>query len=250
MFGQLVPCGGGNPLPLVKSRLVVGRAGNECDVPIASGTVSSKHCLLEQRDGVWFVTDLGSRNGIRIDGVRCQEGRLPPGSVLWIAQQRFQVEYTLKGIESGSASPRASPASSPAKVVAQVRESDTTIVEPPKGPPSGIQGTARQAGSHSAGSPIPALKGGASLGELIPCGGGAPIPLTKPSLIIGRSSVCDIMLPYPMVSSKHCQLEFKSGFWHVRDLGSRNGIRVDGIFQLAKYLKPGEILSIAKHRYE
>ncbi len=53
-----------------------------------------------------------------------------------------------------------------------------------------------------------------------------------------------------MVSSKHCQLEFKSGFWHVRDLGSRNGIRVDGVFQLAKYLKPGEVLSIAKHRYE
>ena len=53
-----------------------------------------------------------------------------------------------------------------------------------------------------------------------------------------------------MVSSKHCQLEFKSGFWHVRDLGSRNGIRVDGIVQLAKYLKPGEVLAIAKHRYE
>jgi adenylate cyclase len=94
------------------------------------------------------------------------------------------------------------------------------------------------------------LKPGVSLGELIPCGGGVPIPLLKPSLIVGRSPACDITLPFPMVSSKHCQLEFKSGFWHVRDLGSRNGIRVDGIFQLAKYLKPGEILSIAKHRYE
>jgi pSer/pThr/pTyr-binding forkhead associated (FHA) protein len=53
-----------------------------------------------------------------------------------------------------------------------------------------------------------------------------------------------------MVSSKHCQLDFKEGFWHVRDLGSRNGIRVDGVFQLAKYLRPGEILWIAKHRFE
>jgi pSer/pThr/pTyr-binding forkhead associated (FHA) protein len=69
-------------------------------------------------------------------------------------------------------------------------------------------------------------------------------------LIVGRSPACDITLAFPMVSSKHCQLEFKSGFWHVRDLGSRNGIRVDGVFQLAKYLKPGEILAIAKHRYE
>jgi adenylate cyclase len=53
-----------------------------------------------------------------------------------------------------------------------------------------------------------------------------------------------------MISAKHCQLEFKEGFWHVRDLGSRNGIRVDGVFELAKYLKPGAILWIARHRYE
>jgi adenylate cyclase len=90
----------------------------------------------------------------------------------------------------------------------------------------------------------------AVLGELVPCGGGAPIPLTKARLVIGRSPACDITLAFPMVSSKHCQLDFKEGFWHVRDLGSRNGIRVDGIVQLAKYLKPGEILWIAKHRYE
>jgi len=85
---------------------------------------------------------------------------------------------------------------------------------------------------------------------MIPCGGGAPIALTKERLIIGRHPMCDIQLAFPMVSGKHCQLEFKEGFWHVRDLGSRNGIRVDGVFQLAKYLKPGEILSIAKYRFE
>jgi adenylate cyclase len=187
--------------------------------------------LLEQRDGVWFVTDLASRNGIRIDGVRCQEGRLPPGSVLWVAQQRFQVDYAIKGEESRVASrsgsaPIGAPASS-ARPAAPVREAKTSV-----------------------GNPHPGPKPGVSLGELIPCGGGDPIPLLKPSLIIGRSPACDITLAFPLVSSKHCQLEFKSGFWHVRDLGSRNGIRVDGIVQLAKYLKPGEILAIAKHRYE
>jgi adenylate cyclase len=91
---------------------------------------------------------------------------------------------------------------------------------------------------------------GAALGELIPCGGGRPIPLTKASLLVGRSPACDITLEFPMISAKHCQLEFKEGFWHVRDLGSRNGIRVDGEFELAKYLKPGEILWIATQRYE
>jgi pSer/pThr/pTyr-binding forkhead associated (FHA) protein len=87
-------------------------------------------------------------------------------------------------------------------------------------------------------------------GKLIPCGGGDPIPLTKASLLVGRSPACDIRLEFPLISAKHCQLEFKEGFWHVRDLGSRNGIRVNGVFELAKYLQPGEILWIATQRYE
>ena len=270
MFGQLVPCGGGNPFPLLKPRLVVGRAA-ECDVPIPSGTVSSKHCLLEQRDGVWFVTDLASRNGIRIDGVRCQEGRLPPGCVLWVAQQRFQVEYAIKGgAASRSGSGPVANVRSPSKPAAPLRELDTTFSGPPimtqtatpdsavREPTrcdtvlheSGRQAASRAAISQSAGAQQPVPKPGISLGELIPCGGGDPIPLLKPNLLVGRSPACDITLAFPLVSSKHCQLEFKSGFWHVRDLGSRNGIRVDGIVQLAKYLKPGEVLAIAKHRYE
>ena len=96
----------------------------------------------------------------------------------------------------------------------------------------------------------PRTQKGPGVAQLLPCGGGDPIPLLKPSLLVGRSPSCDITLAFPMVSSKHCQLEFKPGFWHVRDLGSRNGIRVDGIVQLAKFVRPGEILSIAKHRYE
>jgi pSer/pThr/pTyr-binding forkhead associated (FHA) protein len=227
MFGQLIPCGGGDPIPLLKPKLIVGRTP-ECDVTLPLGTVSSQHCLLELRDGVWHVRDLASRNGVRIDGVRSQEGRLVPGSILWIAQNRYQVDYVLKAA--------AVPEAQSAKPAPRLRESDTTMVEQPVPPQPPVRRVV--------------ARPGAAMGELIPCGGGAPIPLTKASLVIGRSPACDITVASPLVSSKHCQLEFKEGFWHVRDLGSRNGIRVDGIVQLAKYLKPGEILWIARHRYE
>src|SRR5437899_1953407 len=120
MFGQLVPCGGGDPIPLLKPRLMVGRTP-DCDVQLPFGTVSSKHCLLELRDAVWNVRDLASRNGVRIDGVRSQEGRLVPGSILWIAQNRYQVDYVLKAA--------AVPEAPPAKPVPRLRESDTTSVE-------------------------------------------------------------------------------------------------------------------------
>lgn len=89
-----------------------------------------------------------------------------------------------------------------------------------------------------------------TLGELIPCGGGDNIPLLKPKLLVGRRSSCDISLRFPNVSSHHCELELINGYWHVRDLNSRNGIKINGERCARKWLMPGDILSVAKHRYE
>ena len=91
---------------------------------------------------------------------------------------------------------------------------------------------------------------GASLGELVPCGGGDPIPLQQHRLLIGRRSRCDISLRFPNVSSHHCELQMTNGYWHVRDLNSRNGIKVNDERCDSKYLIPGDVLSIAKHRFE
>ena len=88
------------------------------------------------------------------------------------------------------------------------------------------------------------------LGELVPLGGGDPIPLLKPHLAIGRRSSCDIVLEFPNVSSQHCELKFENGYWLIRDLGSRNGVKVNGERVESKWLHPGDELAIAKHRYE
>ena len=88
------------------------------------------------------------------------------------------------------------------------------------------------------------------LGELIPCGGGDPVPLLKNKLLVGRRSHCDIQLQFPNVSSHHCELEFINGFWRVQDLGSSNGVKINGERHDSKWLMPGDVLTIAKHRYE
>ena len=87
-------------------------------------------------------------------------------------------------------------------------------------------------------------------GELNPCGGGDPIPLQKQWLVLGRQPSCDITLRFPNVSSRHCELRLLNGYWHVRDLGSRNGIKVNGIRCDAHWLMPGDVISVSKHRYE
>lgn len=88
------------------------------------------------------------------------------------------------------------------------------------------------------------------LGELVPCAGGDPIPLLKPNLLVGRRSSCDITLRFSNVSSHHCKLELLNGFWHVQDLSSRNGIKVNDVRCEGRWLLPGDVLSVAKHKYE
>src|SRR5262249_43836774 len=86
-------------------------------------------------------------------------------------------------------------------------------------------------------------------GELVPVGGGDSIPLLRPHLTLGRRESCDIRLPFPNVSGLHCELSYKEGFWTIADLGSTNGIKVNGLRVPRKLLQPGDTITIAKRTY-
>jgi len=87
-------------------------------------------------------------------------------------------------------------------------------------------------------------------GELVPQGGGDPVPLLKKKLLVGRRDSCDIALRFPNVSSRHCELEFLDGYWMVRDLGSSNGTKVNGVRVRSKWVLPGDELAVARHRFK
>ncbi len=87
-------------------------------------------------------------------------------------------------------------------------------------------------------------------GELIPLGGGDIIPLMKKVLLVGRRESCDIVLRFANVSAHHAQLSVNGGYWYVRDLKSRNGVKVGGLRITEKRVDPGEVIAFAKHRYE
>ena len=87
-------------------------------------------------------------------------------------------------------------------------------------------------------------------GELIPAGGGDPIPLLKTELKFGRRESNDVVLRFPNVSGEHCVLTLENGYWFLTDLDSQNGTKVNGSRILRKRVDPGDHLSIAKHAYE
>ena len=87
------------------------------------------------------------------------------------------------------------------------------------------------------------------LGELVPVGGGDAIPLCQAIMTIGRRQSCDIQLDFANISGTHAELAYRSGVWHVRDMGSTNGVKVNGERTLRRPLRPGDEVAIANHRY-
>jgi len=86
-------------------------------------------------------------------------------------------------------------------------------------------------------------------GELTPCGGGDAIPLMKDRLTIGRRAECDIQLRFANVSGQHCRMTLEYGYWFIKDLNSRNGVKVNNRPVIRKRLDPDVKVSIAKHEY-
>jgi len=58
--------------------------------------------------------------------------------------------------------------------------------------------------------------------------GGPAIELTCSGMVLGRHTEADVRLPQPDVSRRHCQFIFVDNAWHIEDLGSLNGVFVNG----------------------
>jgi hypothetical protein len=88
---RLVALDEGPDIMLDRTMVVVGRHPN-CDTRLDSLRVSRHHCCMTQESGEVVVRDLGSTNGIRINGQRVEIGRLRPGDELSIAHIRYRLE--------------------------------------------------------------------------------------------------------------------------------------------------------------
>ena len=73
--------------------LVVGRSRGLCDIVIDhDDTISGRHCQLSVVDGKWYVKDLKSSNGTRVNSQKVfQELLLKNGDILKLGQSALQV---------------------------------------------------------------------------------------------------------------------------------------------------------------
>src|SRR4051812_35584983 len=94
---RLLALSGAPDISVDKAIIVVGR-DRACDARLDSIKVSRRHCCLIEVCGELVVKDLGSANGIRINGDRVVTGRLRPGDELSIADIRYKLAG---GLEEG-----------------------------------------------------------------------------------------------------------------------------------------------------
>ena len=91
MSSRFVAIDEGPDISLDRAMVVVGRHPN-CDTQLDSLRVSRHHCCMTPENGQVLVRDLGSTNGIRINGMKVETGRLKPGDELSIAHIRYRLE--------------------------------------------------------------------------------------------------------------------------------------------------------------
>jgi hypothetical protein len=71
----------------------------------------------------------------------------------------------------------------------------------------------------------------------------------KPTTI-GRSADCDCVVADPSVSRRHAQLRRRGDGWALRDLGSRNGTRLNGMRVTGEIeVRAGDQISLGGVRY-
>lgn len=79
------------PSILVDKPILLFGRHEECDVQLHSKKVSRRHCCVAQVNDHLVVRDLGSTNGVKVNGQRVAEGTLRPGDELQIGNFRYQV---------------------------------------------------------------------------------------------------------------------------------------------------------------
>jgi pSer/pThr/pTyr-binding forkhead associated (FHA) protein len=200
--------------------LILGREAGS-DVPLPFNTVSARHARLSRAGEEWSLADIGSANGTFLDERRLRVGE----PRLLRAGQAFRLADVTLVFEGPAAA-----AASPVKP-----ESTATL--------------ARRLVNDLFGSCRPA-----EVARVVVSGGpddGRSLVLAEVgrSYQVGRASGCDLVLSDDDVSREHASFERSWDGVEVRDLGSKNGVEVDGdrIDEVAR-LRDGQVVVVGSTR--
>ena len=80
-------------IPIDKDQFIIGRGSKSSDLAIKDGNISRKHAAVIRRNGMFYIKDLGSTNGIDYKGMRIDNKRIDEGDIFHICDYELRFTY-------------------------------------------------------------------------------------------------------------------------------------------------------------
>jgi hypothetical protein len=78
---------------ITKDRYVIGRGKQSSDLTLKDPNVSRQHAMIEFQNGVYFMVDMGSTNGVEYNGQRIARKQIAEGDVFRICDHELRFTY-------------------------------------------------------------------------------------------------------------------------------------------------------------
>jgi len=253
-------------IPVVQDEITIGRNDGNL-VRLTEKNVSRKHGRLLREEGHFYIEDLDSFTGIRVNGDRIHgKAKVREGDLIQISEYDLSLqagphekpegggkglgdddEETLvrKGTKE-AAHPREEAA---AQVAAAAEQAKSDAQKRKMAETATIRlSDLRGEGGEQPVQDVPE----AQRPRLVGISGtyrGKELLLDRSPIRLGRSEENDLEIDHPSISRKHCRLHLDAGTWKVMDAESRNGVRVNGDPYAAIGLRHGDVLEIGHLRF-
>jgi pSer/pThr/pTyr-binding forkhead associated (FHA) protein/outer membrane biosynthesis protein TonB len=227
-------------IPLTRDELTIGRKdGNS--IRLTERNVSRRHARIVKRAEGFFLEDLASYNGIVINGARLAEAKPMRGG-----DQILIGDYKLQVVEEAGNQPTPPPPAPPP--VASEHAAPLLAATPSSAPANGAPGLAALndplAPPPVAAGPVPEHIRGMRVVFLAPAGVPAPVMLDRLPMILGRSESADIALAFSSISREHARLFVEDEKLFIEDMGSSNGVQVNGEKHRKSELAAGDMVQL------
>ncbi|MDP3219322.1 MAG: FHA domain-containing protein, partial [Deltaproteobacteria bacterium] len=227
-------------IPLTRDELTIGRKdGNS--IRLTERNVSRRHARIVKRAEGFFLEDLASYNGIVINGARLAESKPMRGG-----DQILIGDYKLQVVEEAGNQPTPPPPAPPP--VASEHAAPLLAATPSSAPANGAPGLAALndplAPPAAAAGPVPEHIRGMRVVFLAPAGVPAPVMLDRLPMILGRSESADIALAFSSISREHARLFVEDDKLFIEDMGSSNGVQVNGEKHRKSELAAGDMVQL------
>lgn len=215
--------------PANQSTWTFGRSTN-CDIVIEATAVSSQHGRISAAGANFVIEDLGSTNGVYVNGQRIDAATTITRNDQVTLGQHVSFPWQLVPAAPAQApvqTPNANPAASPNPFGPKQAENKPLggggAISPFGGP--SVHGHATPAGATPPAPDSQAPFASAGPNNAPKGSGGQAKTRTA---FIGRDPSCDLVLNVPTVSWRHASLIRQDGRVVITDLGSANGIAIGG----------------------